>query len=326
MKNPRVLITTYQSAFLRPGGGEAELKNLVYLLKKVGVQSEIYGSSSSSIGAYDVILHFSVFQESFDFLKQLKDLGKPIILWPNLWWVEEPSAAILDSVKSFFELSDMLLFKSKAELSNVAQYISLDEFRHEVVGWHIDDRYLVDVDESVFKKIYSLDHFILWVGIIERGKNQLSAIKALYNLNVPMVFIGSHRDEAYFFECQEAASDSTLFLPYMAPGSDILRAAYKGCAAYIELSYEPAGLSALEAALYEKPMILGEAQWSTEKFGEGIAKVDPTSNSEILDAVLKALAGEYRFSNSKLIFKNHVHLDSLKPLERIINNLYLRLD
>jgi len=321
MKNTRILITTYQSAFLHPGGGEAELKNLVDNLQQIGIQSDIYGSSSLGIDAYDVVLHFSVFPESIEFIKGIKKMGKPIILWPNLWWVEQPGTEIVQFVESFFQLSDIVIFKSQAEYNNVSKYVSPENVKYEIVPWHIDLKYLNDVDVELFKNIYNLKEYILWVGIIERGKNQLAAIEALKDINIPLVFIGSHRDEKYFSECLQAAPDTTLFIPYMESASDILLSAYKGCSIYIELSDEPAGLSSLEAALFEKPMVIGKNEWSIEHFDKSVALVDPASSEDIVLAVNECLSGKHRFRDKQKIIQNHLKLDCLRPLVEIIENI-----
>ena len=321
MKSTRVLITTYQSAFLRPGGGEAELNNLVDILHQLGISADIYGSTSMNIDAYDIVLHFSVHEESFAFIQSIKDMGKKVILWPNLWWGTSPSESDLRFAKSFLELADVVVFKSQSELSNVFSYAPMDHVKYEIVPWHIDKKFLEPVKDDLFRNMYSLDKYILWVGVIEQAKNQLAAIEALYDYSLPLVFIGHHRDKEYFDLCREKASKDTLFLPFMAQGSDILRSAYHGCSIYMELSSDPAGLSSLEAAVYEKPMILGRNDWSIEEFGDDIALIDAEIQPEIVEAADLAMQGKYTYSNKQKIIKNHLTPESLAPLVSLIDGL-----
>lgn len=322
MKSTRVLITTYQSAFLRPGGGEAELNNLVDILHQLGIHADIYGSTSMMIDAYDIVLHFSVQDESFDFIKSIKDLGKKIILWPNLWWVEQPDDSDIQFVQSFLDLADVVVFKSSSEYENISNYVPLEHVKCEIVPWHIDKKFLEPVKNNFFRDMYSLEEYILWVGVIERAKNQLAAIEAFYEYRLPLVFIGHHRDKEYFDLCRKQAPNSALFLPFMGQGSEILRSAYHDCSLYIELSNDPAGLSALEAALFVKPMMLSRNPWSEEEFSdEEVALVDPANRAGILEAADIALDHERRFLNKNKIIKKHLMPESLDPLVGLIDDL-----
>ncbi len=321
MKSTRVLITTYQSAFLRPGGGEAELNNLVEVLHQLGIQADVYGSASMMIDAYDVVLHFSVLDESYEFIKKIKEMGKKVILWPNLWWLGQPDKAEVLFVKSFLNLADVVVFKSHSERKNISNYVSLDDVICEIVPWHIDKSFLEPVKNGLFRNMYSLDEYILWVGVIEEAKNQFAAIEAFHDYRLPLVFIGSHRDKKYFELCMKRAPDNALFLPFMAQGSEILRSAYCDCSLYVELSSDPAGLSSLEAALYEKPMILGRNSWSEEEFGGAIALVDPNNKEEIIAAADLALAGKCTYSDKNRIIKKHLMSESLAPLVALIDDI-----
>ena len=321
MKDKRVLITTYQSAFLRPGGGEAELKNLVDVLHQMGINADIYGATSMRIEAYDIVLHFSVHGESFEFIKSIKAMGKKVILWPNLWWAKMPDNNSVLYVESFLRLADVVIFKSLSELNNVSKYVHLTEIDHLIVPWHIDKNFLLPVSSDLFRRIYGLNEYLLWVGVIEASKNQYNAIQALNGVGIPLVFIGYHRDNAYFQLCRQSASAETLFLPYMEQGSEVLRSAYKGCTAYIELSSDPAGLSALEAALYEKPMILGKNDWSEEEFGDTVALVDVFNFEDIKQVTGDAINGKYQFRDKNKIIKKHLMPESLDLLVSLIHGI-----
>ena len=321
MKETRVLITTYQSAFLRPGGGEAELHNLVEVLNQLNINADLYGSTSMPIDSYDVVLHFSVHGESYEFIKSIKQIGKKVILWPNLWWRSRPDDSDIKLVESFLQMADVVVFKSQAELDNVSTYITFGSAKSEIVPWHIDKKFLDPATQGYFRDLYNLQEYFLWVGVIESVKNQLAAIDALRDYGIPLVFIGLHRDKEYFEKCRRSAPPGTLFLPFMRQGSAILRSAYSDCSVYIELSSDPAGLSALEAALYEKPMILSKNAWSMEEFGDEVALVDPESGTEIIQAVDECMSGSHRFKGEQRIKKKHLMPESLGVLVSIINDL-----
>ena len=316
MKNNRVLITTYQTAFLHAGGGEVELKSFVTFLQKVGVKADFYGNSSLDIDAYNIVLHFSMAAESYTFVKELKLMGKTIILWPNLWWVVPPKKETVERADDFLQLADIIIFKSESELKNISKFSTFKKEKSKIIPWLINLNYLNDAPSGLFRNIYNLDKYILSVGMIESGKNQLDLIKNLKEIDIPCVFIGNYREPEYFSECIQEGSENTFFIPFMEPASDILRSAYKDCSVYIEVSKEPAGMSALEASLFEKPMILGRNEWSIEHFKNNVALIDP--GSDIIPVVNDALEGHYKFTDKEAIVHKHLGHKALNPLLDII--------
>ena len=321
MKNTRILITTYQSAFLKPGGGEVELNNLVEILRQLGLHADVYGSHSLMIDAYDIVLHFSILRESYEFIRNIKELGKRVILWPNIWWSSDPDHADRNFAAEFFRLADAVIFKSESEFRNVSKYVPFDNIRHNIVPWHIDKRFLEPVDKNFFPEMYDLDNYILWVGVIEKAKNQLLAIDVMQDFDIPLVLVGYHRDHEYFEACRANSTEKVKFLPFMPQGSDILRSAYQSCSVYLEISSDPPGLSALEAALYERPMVLSRNAWTEEIFGDSVALVCPNDKSEIAAAIEVALEGGYQYDNKNYIISKHLASESMSPLVDLINSL-----
>ncbi len=149
------------------------------------------------------------------------------------------------------------------------------------------------VPDDLFRSAYRLERFVLWVGALEEAKQQLQAIEAMRDMEIPLVFIGGHRDRAYFERCKTAASDTVRFLPYLQPGSDIVRSAMQSCDVYIELGADFPGHSAIEAGLAGAPLVLHEHPWSRELLGDEITYIS-ADNSNILGGVLEALDGSKR--------------------------------
>jgi len=170
MSNPRVLITAHPSAFFNRGGGEVELIDLASNLRKLGVQADMYGPDSLPLSKYDTVLHYSVVPTGMPVLKEAKDAGKKIVLLPSLWWHTEPTTDEKNSVVEFFHLADKLVFKSKSEYDNIAQYVDLDPDKVSYCRWGVDSSFEELVKENIFRKTYGLDDYLLWVGIIEERK------------------------------------------------------------------------------------------------------------------------------------------------------------
>lgn len=289
MKQTRLLITTYHSAFLLPGGGEVELLDLASSLASFDIHVDIYGPTSAPLSSYDSVLHFSVHGDGIGIAEEAKSLNKQLLLWPNLWWPTTPSDDQKILTERFFSLADKIIFKSHAELANVSQHVQVDKRKTMLVPWGVDTAYAQPADPKLFKSLYQLDSYILWLGIIEEQKNQLSAIQALSGIETPLVFIGHHRNQAYFDACLEAAPRHFKFLPYMPSGSPILRSALQNCDLYLEVPFDPPGLSALEAGLAGRTLVLSQGTWTTEEFGDMAISVDPAQPTEILSGVKKGL-------------------------------------
>ncbi|WP_199030298.1 glycosyltransferase [Ralstonia sp. ASV6] len=318
MSDSRVLITTYPTAFLYRGGGELELVDLLTNLRQLGVRADIYGSTSLPLSKYDVILHYSVVPTGMEFVREVKAAGKKLVLLPSVWWAKEPSQADRNSVAEFFKLADVVVFKSKAEYENVAQYVSLDASKVAYCRWGVDSCFEERIDGSLFRDTYKLGDYLLSVGIIEERKNQLSAIHALRDSKIPLVFIGDYRDRAYYEACVKAAPGHFKFLPYLQPKSEMLRSALHGCEAYIEVSLEPVGFSAFEAGLAGIPLVLSAGAWTQEHFGDLVHQVDPISTSSIQRGVEAALSAPVSPQLQRNIHNQHLLPQSLEPLVRVL--------
>lgn len=318
MRDERVLITTYPTAFLHRGGGEIELIDLMNSLRQLGVRADLYGPQSLPFEKYDTLLHYSLVPTGGDFLREAKRLKKRTLLMPSVWWAKPPSEAERQFSSELLGLADQIIVRSKAEQENITQFLDLEARKVVLCRWGIDSSFDEPVTSGLFKQTYQLDDYLLWVGLIDEKKNQLSAIKALKHSKMPIVFIGDYRDRKYYEACVSAAPAHFKFLPHMQAKSEILRAAMRECKAYIELSLEPAGLSALEASLANVPMVLSRNSWTDEHFGALVYQADPLSEKEIVTAVEAALASSASSDLARNTRVKYMLPQSMEPLVRSI--------
>jgi glycosyltransferase involved in cell wall biosynthesis len=318
MSDSRVLITTYPTAFLNRGGGELELVDLLSNLRQLGVRVDIYGSTSLPLVKYDVVLHYSIVPTSMVYVREAKSAGKKLVLMPSLWWRSEPDQSEKDSAAEFFRLADVVVFKSKSEHGNIARYVTVDPAKVAYCRWGVDSCFEEPADRELFKKTYNLDDYILWTGIIEERKNQLTAIHALKESKVPLVFVGDYRERSYYESCIKAAPTHFKFVPHLQAKSEILRSGIQNCKVFLEVSLEPPGFSAFEAALAQVPMVLSAGAWTDEHFGELVQQVDPMSTSAIQKAVQAALVAPVSPELHKNTRSRHLLPQSLEPLVRVL--------
>lgn len=284
----KVLISTYPEAYLEKGGGEHEIHEIKNALRDLGVTADLYGPDSKPLKYYDTVLHFSLHEGGQSLLQTIKKAGKRIVLWPNIW-LRDNIVMNLDSIQSQIDLADCVVFRSHSEAQNLTAKIHIPEDKIAFVRTGVQAFFSEPAEQNLFQSTYGVDEYILWLGLIEPVKNQLTAIKALRNIEIPILFVGGYRDKAYYDECIKAAPAHFLFLPPIPPRSELLRSALQNCTVYLETSMEPAGLSAIEAGLAGASLVLSDDPWTREHFGDLVIAVDPQDPVSINNGVQQVL-------------------------------------
>ncbi len=319
-KDPRVLITTYHQAFLVRGGGEYEMFSLADSLKQRGLIVDIYGPYSRSLDNYDVILHFSVHGGGLELLREIKAANKPIALWPNLW-IRDSDLAPVELINAHVDLADIVIFKSTAEQHHFNERFRLAQDKIARVVTAADAVYRRPAPNGLFKSLYGVDQYAIWFGVIEPNKNQLAAIRVLRDKGIPLVLVGHSRNESYYNECRKAAGDNMLFIKSLPQKSEIVRSALQEALFYIELPYEPPGLSAIEAGLSGCRLLLSDSEWSREHFGDSAVYANPSSDEAISNAVDKVLAMPKNQSRLAQDLERFCMPQALDPLVEILQRL-----
>jgi len=314
----RLLLTTYPQAFLAPGGGETEFLQLAEYLSENGVRADYYGPTSRPLRQYDAVVHFSAFGGGEGLLRNIREAGKPIILLPNYNFFNAAPASH-QVVAEHFALADLIVLRTHAERKLCQANFDVNEHKLAVVPPGINPSFAKPVPDDLFRSAYGLERFILWVGALEEAKQQFEAIEALNDYRIPLIFIGGYRDRAYFEKCKAVASDHMRFLPYLQPGSEIIRSAMQSCDAYLELGVDFPGHSAIEAGLAGASLVLHEHPWSRELLGDDVTYI-AVDNSSIRDGISRALDGKKRGLLKEQIKKELVQPESTARLVQKIES------
>lgn len=317
---PKILITTYHQAFMVRGGGEYEMFSVADSLKSKGFIADIYSPYSRSIDNYDVILHFSVHGGGLGLLREIDKAGKPIVLWPNLW-VQKRNDDLTGLVNAHVELAEAVVFKSQAELEQFQRWFALPTHKALLTTFGADPSYLRDAPVNLFKVLYDIERYAIWIGVIEPSKNQLSAIRVLRDHGIPLVLVGRYRDKDYYQQCQMAAGNDALFIEGLPKHSEIIRSALRESQFYIEVSYEPPGLSAIEAGLSGCRLLLSDSDWSREHFGGLATYANPSDASDISRAVDTVLTQHHDPDSLVVKLRKHCLPESIEPLIEILKKV-----
>lgn len=320
MKKISVLLTTYHEAFVVKGGGEYELLSVADGLRQYGIIADIYGPYARSLDFYDVVLHFSVHGGGLGLLRMVKDHGKPIVLWPNLW-AESLNDTAISMIHEHVELADCVAFKSGAEASNFTALINVPPEKLVRCKSIADAYYTKPSPRGLFQELYGVQDYALWMGIVEPSKNQLSVIGPLKEMGIPLVIVGKYRDKVYYDACREAGRDNVIFIDSLPQRSEIVRSALQNARFYVELSLEPAGLSALEAGLSGSRILLSDSDWSREHFLDHAEFVDPLSFVSITDGVERVLKRPAFNSELQEHLRAYCFPSAMEPLVKVLKKV-----
>lgn len=299
----RVLLTTYPEAFLNHGGGEREIHLLSEALNSSGIMSEIYGPTSRPLSTYDAVLHFSLSCGVEHIIGAVSKSNVPLILWPNLWFINEPSSSELERLSWLLTHFQAVVFRSQTEENHFRKYLDLDGKDIIRVSTLISPQFQRKNVTDVFRESYGLQSYAIWTGIIEPQKNQLAAVKAFNGLDIDLVISGEVRDQAYFEECKRQAASNIKFIPAMPFGSELHLSALSHSRMVVELPLDFPGSSAIEAAALGCPLLLSRSDWTEELLAEQCIQVDPRDENEIRDTVSQLLERAENIANP-LTFQN----------------------
>lgn len=313
MKKLTVLLTTYHQAFVVRGGGEYELLSIADGLRQCGVIADIYGPYSRPLEFYDIVLHFSVHGGGLDLLRQVKSHGKPVVLWPNLW-ARDQDLASLETIREHVALADLVTFKSQAEKRNFLGFVEVPKAKIVDCKAVADMHHLKPVPRELFCELYGVKNYALWIGLIEPRKNQKAIIGPLRELGIPLVLVGKYRDRSYYYECRREGGDDVMFIESLPQRSEIVRSAFQCAQFYVELSLEPAGLSALDAGLSGCRLLLSDSEWSREHFENHAEYVDPLSPADIAAGVGRVLKREQQNAFLREHISGYCFPNAMAPL------------
>jgi glycosyltransferase involved in cell wall biosynthesis len=313
-RQPNVLMAGGLTALAAPGGGQIQMTCLTQALAARGVAARPWRPWEDTFEGVDILHLFGTLREYLPVVKQARRRGVRVALSPIAWYdwqslLREPRSwprrlaacakfrlrAALPQLPSWrrdlYHACDLLMPNSRAEADQLARYFDVEPERLRVVVNGADERF-ANGDPRMFARRAGGYHFVLYPARIEPRKNQLGFLRAMREVNVPIVILGDPvpGHEAYFAACHRAAGPNVRFLPRIDHGDPLLASAYAACGCMVLASwFETPGLVALEAGMSGVPLVLTRGGCTQEYFGELAQYVAPGDASSIRSAVLTAL-------------------------------------
>lgn len=326
---PSVLFAGKLTALAAPGGGEVQMQALARELVNLGVEARLWRPWEEPLATADCLHLFGSEPEHLPVVETARRLGLPVVLSPIAWfdlascWREPwplarrlaacgkfAARAALPALPSWrrklYHAVDRLLPNSQVEAEQLMRYFGVASRRIRVIHNGADPRFAAG-DPAPFIERVGCRDFVLYAGRIEPRKNQLGFLRAMYEVDVPIVILGNPvpGHEAYYFACRCAAGPSVRFVEALDHADPMLAGAYAACGCLVLGSwYETPGLVALEAAMSGVPLVLPRAGSAPEYFGDLAAYVSPDDPRQIRQAVLAAL-GEGRSTRLAALARDH---------------------
>ncbi|WP_291125008.1 glycosyltransferase family 4 protein [Flavobacterium sp. UBA6031] len=290
------------------GGAEVQIDNTVNALNKIdGITTEIITSQTKDIDRFDLIHFFKSSISYYFFIKLIKKRGIPYVLstiiYPENIFFETikykflhycPIINKLSVVKllyAFWENASMLFPNTDKELEFLRSIGVKTNAKIIPNGLNLLE--MNEGDENAFYDAYpSLKgkRFVLNVARIDKRKNQRRLVLACKELDVPVVLIGNNLDKESFEEIKKINYSKLYYLGAIFD-KRILFGAFKACSVFcLPSTMETPGIAAMEAAYFNKPLVITKFGGTQYYFKDKAYYVDWRSVDEIkkgIDTMIK---------------------------------------
>lgn len=308
MGNIHIGIVCDQFGNLDRGGAEIQIENTLNALNQIEeINAEIITPYTPNLDNFDLIHFFKSLISYYPFANLLKRKNIPYVVSPIIF----PENGLLDVLKyNFLHLTPFLnkisvvklqyflwgnatiLFPNTDKELNFLRTIGVKN-QAKIIPNGLNLAEMELGEENVFFENYSFlrnQQFVLNVGRIDRRKNQKRLILACKELDVPVVLIGNISDKQFFDEINEINYPKMY---YLGPIFDkkILFGAYQACSVFcLPSTMETPGISAMEAAYFNKPVVITKYGGTEYYFKDQAYYVNWRSIQDIKKGIKAALS------------------------------------
>ena len=318
-----ILFNTYPYAFHQKGGGEIQLLKYKEYLSKINVNVKLFDLWSPNFYEYDLVHFFSCFGGSIPFCEFVKSLNIPLVVSSSLWISNDNKDQYdINSIAYQLNVADLIITNSEIESKQLSSVLQINKEKFCNIYNATDSNFNEVIDDNFLIKYKINSDYILNVANIEKRKNQLSLAKALLDFpDYKLIIIGNIRDKSYYDEVKKVLKDRLMVIDFLSHDSQLLKSAFKNCALFALPSLlETPGIAAIEAALFNKPILITKIGSTKEYFGNHVFYVDPYSIHSISKAIKKAKS-QKNSNLSNIIRNNFIWDKSALKLKEVYKNI-----
>ena len=310
-----VYFASYQSVMLLKGGPKTQIIQTKKELEKLGVNVNFFETwKELNKEKCDLFHLFGANIGTYHLAREIHKTGIPMVVTPIFFSLHSTkflrTALYADKFvrKVFHGLwmdygflhdicnwAEAVLPNTECELKLLEEGLSIPIEKQRVIPNGVEEKFY-NADGTLFRNKYGVNKFILNVGHIGPArKNVLRLIRAVDEIETPIVIIGRIENNSYGNICIEEAkkNPNILIIDALANDSELLASAYGACDVFVLPSlFETPGIAALEAALAGAKIVITKYGGTEEYFGKYAEYVEPTSTASIRRGILDALQKE----------------------------------
>ncbi len=224
--------------------------------------------------------------------------------------------------------ADVIVAVSQQTKNDIIEFLGIEESKIKVIYQSVSKRFYQvlssDYIASVKNKFNLPSDYILYVGTIEERKKLLSLVKAMKNVDIPLVVIGKKTDYykivASYIE-QNNLSSKIIFPPFV--NNDELSAIYQAAHVFVYPSiFEGFGIPILESIVSGVPVITSKGSCFSEAGGKGALYIDPNNDDEIANAIFSLMQNRELYAQLKMAGKEHSKQFDAQLLSSQMMSLY----
>lgn len=298
MKKIHIGIVCDQFGNFDRGGAEVQIDNTIAALNKIeGVTTEIVSYPTSGIDRFDLFHFFKSSISYFFYANLLKKKGIPYVVSTVVF--PETKAEVLkfkflhyiplvnklSAVKLLYGLwnnASMLFPNTDKELDFLRDIGVKTPATIIPNGLNLSEME-IGCEKSFYDAYPFLigQKFVLNVARIDKRKNQKRLVQACMELDLPVVLIGNNLDKDSYKEIQNLNYEKLYYLGVVYD-KKILFGAYKACSVFcLPSTMETPGIAAMEAAYFNKPIVITKFGGTQYYFKDKVYYVDWRSVDEI---------------------------------------------
>jgi len=263
----KVLILTYPRIGLNRGGLQIQIEETINGLAQLGIKIVRFDPWQNQIAEADICHVFSIDGSMVYHAKRSVNMGKPVVVSPVFNIFDNPRIVTrlksvlsgfvpgmysdLKRANSILRAATRVIALNANERSLLVSIFGVPTRRCTVIPNGIDHSFSGG-DPALFEQLFGVHNFVLNVASIERRKNQLALVRAMWDLPYSLVLIGKAASEQddYLEQCRREAGRNVVFAGAFAHDDPMLASAYAAAKLFALPSYsEVMPLTLYEAAM-----------------------------------------------------------------------------
>jgi len=329
----RIFLASYQSLSLHRGGPTYKLEHTRKALQDLGYEIINFDmwERNYKFQKDDIVHIFNASVSTYALAVNLKSAGVKYVVNP-IFFSNHPAKKLrfyrkLDALwqkvfirsysdysltKAVCDAAEFILPNTIAEGDLLIEGLDVDKSKTTVIHNGVEQRFAKATPELFVEK-YGIKDFVLYVGHLgPYRKNGLNIIKALSQVDAPVVLVADVFSDAAGAECRTeiAKAANITHIEWIDHDDPLLESAYAACKVFaLPTRYETPGRAALEAGLAQANIVITPHGGTREYFGEYAEYIDPDSIESIRTAVESALK-----KPKTSMLKNHIMQNYIWPV------------